>query len=323
MKPLFQLEIGRPGSSFAIEMARKIGLPEEVIANASAKAGSSYVDMEKYLQDIVRDKRYWSTKREQIKQREKKISDLNEKLELELQSIHKERKEILSQAKEEATRLLNESNAQIERTIREIKEAQADKEKTRHIREGLNQFKQQLAIPNNKATTRHKEKPVAPAGQTNRPLQVNDTVKLKGQETVGTILSLDETKNKAEVAFGAVKTVVSIKRLERAAPKQQKAASYTLFGESVQANRHEKMKYFKPEIDIRGFRGEEALYTVSHFIDEAIMVGASEVRILHGTGTGVLRQLVRDYLKTVDQVADFHDEHVQMGGTGITVVTFK
>jgi DNA mismatch repair protein MutS2 len=279
--------------------------------------------MERYLQDIVRDKRYWSNKRELIKQREKKISDLNEKLEQELQAIHTERREILSQAKEEATRLLNESNAKIERTIREIKEAQADKTKTRLIREELNQFKQQLAIPDKKPITKYKVKPVSLSEQTNLPLQINDTVKLKGQDTVGTIISLDKTKNKAEVAFGVVKTVVSIKRLERAAPQQNKIASFTLIGQSIHDSRHEKMKYFKPEIDIRGLRGEEALYTVSHFIDEAIMVGTSEVRILHGTGTGVLRQLVRDYLKTVDQVADFHDEHVQLGGAGITVVTLK
>jgi len=341
MRPLFTLEIGRPGSSFAIEIARKIGLPEEVIAEASAKVGSDYIDMDKFLQDIVRDKRYWENKRQNIRIQEKKLAELTEKYESELQDIGKQRKEIVSKAKADAERILSESNAKIENTIRGIKEAQAEKEKTRNLRKELQSFKEEvdnLDDTNDEKIARKiqkikrkeeekaKKKTESPKVNSTQTTIVpkkavfakNDTVRLKGQQTVGTILEIQDKK--AQVAFGVIKSTVSIDQLEHAIPKKEKENPYTTLGRKTSEDIHEKKLQFKQDIDVRGMRGDEALQAVMYFIDDAIMTGVSRVRILHGTGTGALRQLIRQYLGTVLGVAHYHDEHIQFGGTGITVV---
>lgn len=345
MRALFQLQIGNPGSSFAVEIARKIGLPEEVIADASEIVGSEYIQSDKYLQDIVRDKRYWETKRQNIRKREKQMEETIARYEKDIEELERSRKEILKKAKEAAEQLLQESNAKIENTIRTIKEAQAEKEMTRLARQELADFKEQVADIEKQSMEekiarkmdklrekqeRKKEKkaqqqkaPAQPAPVI-KPIAEDDYVRIKGQTSVGQVLEING-KN-AVVMFGLMKTNVKLDRLERTeAPQQNKALTKatTFVSSETQERMYEKKLNFKQDIDVRGMRGDEAIQAVTYFIDDAILVGVSRVRILHGTGTGILRTLIRQYLATVPGVAHFQDEHVQFGGAGITVVDLK
>lgn len=335
MQPLFKLSIGNPGSSFAVEIARKIGLPEDVIADASAKVGSDYIDMDKYLQDIVRDKRYWESKRQNIRQREKKLEEITARYEQDLEDVHKQRKEIMREAKEQAQRILAEANAQIENTIREIKEAQAEKEQTKLARKALEEFKASVGdaseeddkiarkmakLQERKERKKQKQKTPSQPAFNKDVIEVGDNVRLKGQTSAGTVMELQGKQ--AVVAFGMIKSTVKLEQLEKVSKGQIKreVQKSTFVSSQTSDEMHEKRLHFKQEIDVRGMRGDEALQTVTYFVDDAIQVGAGKVRILHGTGTGILRQLIRDYLRTVPGVKRFQDEHVQFGGAGITVV---
>lgn len=345
MRALFQLQIGNPGSSFAVEIARKIGLPEDVIADASEIVGSEYIQSDKYLQDIVRDKRYWETKRQNIRRREKQMEETIARYERELEELDRSRKEILKKAKEDAGRLLEESNARIENTIRTIKEAQAEKERTREVRQDLADFRRQVEEADKAAMEekiarkmdrlrekqeRRKERKERQGNEPSvqpvvkiKPIGAGDYVRIKGQTSVGQVMELNG-KN-AVVMFGLMKTNVKADRLERAdAPKQTNTmAKATFVSSETQDRMYEKKLNFKQDIDVRGMWGDEAVQAVTYFIDDAILVGVSRVRILHGTGSGILRTLIRQYLATVPGVADFKDEHVQFGGAGITVVDLK
>ena len=365
MQALFQLSIGQPGSSFAIEIARKTGLPEEVISDASEIVGRDYIQSDKYLQDIVRDKRYWEGKRQTIHQHEKSLEHKITRYEDELSEIERQRKEILRRAKEEAEELLNESNKKIENVIREIREAQAEKERTRLAREELNTFKEELDNIDTRANDEMIEKKIrqlqerkerrekrkaeklsrkeengkknenttaaanSPLSTLNSQLKVGDTVRIKGLTSVGTVESIDGKM--VTVIFGGMKTKMRAERLEHAEmPKQQTTKSEErnanivgAYGNASKDTRNvidNRKLNFKQDIDIRGMRGDEAINAVTYFIDDAILVGVSRVRILHGTGTGVLRQLIRQYLATIPNVSHYRDEHVQFGGAGITVV---
>lgn len=321
MQPLFVLQIGRPGSSFAVEIARKIGLPEDIIQAAVDKVGAEHVDYDKHLQDIARDKRYWETKRQKIRQQEKKLEETIARYQNEMDNINRTKKEIVSKAKQDAADLLKQSNSLIENTIRKIKEAQADKETTRKVRQELEEYKQQISDnPKPKAA---KSKPVKNKPQiknTERELAVGDTICLKGQSMNGTILEI-QGKN-ALVAIGALKSNVPLERLEYVSRTQLKKQTSATGARTSDEVKQRKLS-FKHDIDLRGMRADEALQAVMYFIDDAIMVGAGTVRILHGTGTGALRQVIRQYLSTVSGVASFHDEHVQFGGAGITVVELE
>ncbi len=336
MQPLFKLAIGNPGSSFAIEIARKIGLPEDVIAEASEKVGQDYINMDKYLQDIVRDKRYWESKRQNIRQREKRLEEVIARYEKELNEVNSQRKEIVKEAKAEAAQILSEANAKIENTIREIKEAQAEKERTKQARAGLQEFKERIGDKQEEddriarkmaklkeRSERKKQKQKTSVSFNRDVIEVGDNVRLKGQTTPGTVLEVQEKD--AVVAFGMIKSTVKLDRLEKVSKGQIKRdiQKSTFISEQTSDQMHEKRLRFKQEIDVRGMRGDEALQTVTYFIDDAIQVGAQQVRILHGTGSGILRQLIREYLRSVPGVRDFHDEHVQFGGAGITVVELE
>ncbi|EJW92146.1 recombination and DNA strand exchange inhibitor protein [gut metagenome] len=344
MQALFQLQIGNPGSSFAVEIARKIGLPEDVIADASEIVGSEYINADKYLQDIVRDKRYWEGKRQTIRQREKHMEETIARYQAEIEELQQSRKEIIRKAKEEAEQLLQESNARIENTIRTIKEAQAEKEKTRLVRQELADFRsslkeltakeqdEKIALKMQKLKEKQERKknkknepkrvaatPPAAPPQVN-PITVGEYVKIKGQSSVGQVM--DVSGKNAVVTFGSIKMTVKVDRLERsqAAPKTDAHTASTFISRQTHDQMYEKKLNFKQDIDVRGMRGDEALQAVTYFIDDAILVGMSRVRILHGTGTGILRTLIRQYLATVPGVRHFADEHVQFGGAGITVV---
>ncbi len=333
MQPLFQLSIGYPGSSFAIEIARKIGLDPQVIDDASAIVGSDYINMDKYLLDLVRDRKYWESKRHEVRQKEKKLDSLLEQYNERLKRIGDEHRQIIKDAKAEAREIVQQSNAQVERTIREIREMQAEKEKTKEVRRQLDEFKQRLEGSDGeesrqveqlkpkhqmrrKSTTPTKAEKTDP----NRPLQAGDNVVLKGQTSIGTILSVDEKY--AVVAFGALKTRVETSRLQRSNRKMERAQASSMSRQTTNDIR-ERQLHFKPEIDVRGMRGDEALQAITYFMDDAIQFEAKRVRILHGTGTGALRQLLRQYLLSLSGVRTAHDEDVRLGGAGITVVELE
>ena len=337
MKPLFQLSIGYPGSSFAIEIARKTGIPREVIDKASEIVGSDYINMDKYLLDIVRDRKYWENKRYDIHQKEKKINAIAEQYNERLEKLNHEYKSILKEARNEALDIIAQSNSQVERTIKDIKEVQAEKEKTRQVRQQLEEFKQRLAQedqaqglkeirplksinkPNKKEKT--KKTHITKKDDRNRPLQPGDSVLLKGgASTVGTIISLDEKY--AVVAFGSLKTRVEVSRLERTLRKAESREKPSITKSTADDIRHRQL-HFKTEIDVRGMRADEAVQAVTYFIDDAIQFMYKTVRILHGTGTGALREAIRQYLNTVNGVKNYHDEHVQLGGAGITIVNLE
>ncbi|HRU73055.1 MAG TPA: endonuclease MutS2 [Paludibacteraceae bacterium] len=314
LQPLFSLQIGRPGSSFAVEMSRKIGLPEDVIAAATEKIGAEHIDYDKNLQDAVRDKRYWEQKRQQIREKNKKLEALVADYELKTAEIKQKEKEIIRQAKQEAFDLLVAANAKIENAIRSIKEVKAEKESTKAVRQDLEAFKRTVSpkeqLPQ-KTTVRQKQ-----------TLSVGDSVRIKNQTAIGEIVDIQD-KN-IIVAFGQIKSKVNRSQIEKV-NRSEVRRNYrtTELGKIADENLSQRKLKFHPEIDMRGMRADEALQAVIYFMDDARMLGVHHVRILHGTGGGVLRQLVRDYLKTLSFVASFRDEHVQLGGSGITVVELE
>ena len=327
MQPLFQLRIGNPGSSFAIEIARKIGIPEDVIAEASELVGQNYISADKYLQDISRDKRYWETKRQEIHHKEKKLESTIQRYEDEFDRIHAQKHEIIAKAKAEAQQLLDSSNAKIERTIRDIKEAQAERERTKQVREKLTRFKDHVDTFHSATARREQRQEMKPqnqsvssakAPQQTIELVVGSYVKMKGQSITGRILKL--SGNEALVAFGSIQTNVKLNRLEPSQAPKAASREVTFVTSSTQDQICETTLNFTGEIDVRGLRGDECMQTISLYIDDALVANASRIRILHGTGNGILRKLIRQYLDTIPEVISYHDEHPQFGGAGITVV---
>lgn len=358
MRALFQLSIGRPGSSFAIEIARNIGLPEDVIRQASDIVGNDYIQSDKYLQDIVRDKRYWEGKRQTIHQREKEMDKTIQRYERAMEDMEQQRKEILRKAKEQAEELLRESNKKIENAIRDIRESQAEKAETRRIREELDAFKNDIKDIDTKATDkkiarkmqqiqqrkeRHAQRQAEKVQNQKRAaealrktsnevatdtqaINTGDTVRIKGLFSVGRVEATDGKM--ATVIFGDMRTKMRIDRLEYVQPTTateqtttERLQAYTISKETRETI-DDHRKNFHQDLDVRGMRGDEALSAVQYFIDDAILTGTSRVRILHGKGNGILRQLIRQYLDTVPNVTHYADEYVQFGGAGITVVDF-
>lgn len=327
LQPLYKLQIGIPGSSFAIEIARKIGLSEEVIAEASEKAGSAHIDLDKYVQDILRDKHYWENKRQQIRQKEKRLDELTARYEGDQNELKLQRKELINKAKSEAQQLLSEANATIENTIRRIKEAQADRETTREVRQEFEEFRNKLdEKPKSGKQPQENRQPKQDKPHKTHdkpkpePIRAGDRVKLAGHDSLGDVMEVDG-KN-VTVAFGNLKSTVKADRLEKVSRNKEKEIvrqKGALGSDSDEVLRQRKLN-FRQDIDVRGMRGDEALQAVQYFIDDALMMGVERVRILHGTGTGILRQLIRQYLGTIHGVNRYADEHVQLGGAGITVV---
>ncbi len=272
LRPLFQLSVGQAGSSFAIEIARQTGLPEDIIARAVEIVGSEHIDYDRQLQDIARDKRYWENKRQNIRQKEKHLEERITFYEQEIAGLKAKKKEIINEAKEQAQALLQQSNATIERTIREIKEAKADKQKTQQARQKVDKLKRQVApAPSNKDQ----------------------------QKTTGTQVLRDFR---------------DLKGMSQSLPSSQPAIIDTI--------RRTKLS-FQRQLDLRGMRADEAQEQLIAYMDSAIMVNAGEVSILHGTGTGALKQITRDYLQQLkrhNHIRDFYEGDVNHGGAGFTIV---
>ena len=312
MQPLFMLSIGTAGSSFAIEIARKIGLPDDVINAASKIVGEEQIDFDKHLQDVARDKRYWEQKRAKIKEEEKKLQSLTEHYDALVQDIKKKEKEIIRNAKEEASQIIKNSNAKIENTIRAIKESAADRNITQTERRELENFKKSL----------DKQLEKQPDIKQLKDFHKGERVRIKGQNIAGTI---DAVNGKtAIVFFGQIKSTVDVSKLEHLTASQlkemEKYSTNAVANAKKGFDMRERQLNFSQDIDVRGMRVDEALQAVIYFLDDAQMFNVSRVRILHGTGTGALKSAIRDYLYQSSIVKSFKDEHVQFGGAGITVV---
>ena len=349
IRPLFKLEQGKPGSSFAIEIARKIGLPEDIIRSASEKAGSDYINLEKQLREIARDRRYWSQKRDRIRQTDRKVEELESNYAAQLSRIRGERQMILQQAKAEAQRLIADANRTIENTIRTIREAQAEKETTRQARRELETFRgeveqadapmqnsaeveremerltRRMARREENRRRRAGEASAAPAKKPEPevlPIEVGSKVRIEGQEMPGVVQSIKGRK--AQVAFGQILTTVEVSRLTAVSNAEYKKAVRPVAPRTVVSVDIASRKLnFHDSVDVRGMRAAEALAVVQDLVDDALMVGVSGVTILHGKGTGALKEEIRRYLHTVPEVESVRDEHADRGGAGITVVTFK
>lgn len=345
MKPLFQLQIGKPGSSFAFEIARKIGLSEEILDEATEKLGKEHIDYDKHLREIVRDKQYWETKRLKIQETERKLDTLSSEYSNELSLVQKERNQIITEAKKEAQQLLDEANKLIENTIREIKESQAEKDKTREIRRNFIEHREKIdlveagrsikidqKIEKIKQKQNHAKKVKEQPKQESKIVKAlvysrGDKVKLKENGNVGEIIEID--KNKVVLALGNLMTTLTIDKIEpisnNEVKKIEKENRMVPKADSMRRinDMMEKKLVFKPDIDVRGQRAEEALSNLQSFIDEAIMLRQSTLRILHGKGYGILKEVIRNYLKSEPAVKSFRDEHIQLGGAGITVVELE
>ena len=347
IRPLFRLETGKPGSSFAIEIARKIGLPEQIIRSASEKVGSDHINIEKQLREIARDKRYWEQKRDRIRIADKKVDELEQRYKEQLERIRSERNEILGKAKQEAKELMKEANRQIENTIKTIRESQAERDLTRLARQELQEFREAVE---NDATDAERDEKVAremerlerrrarraerksgaaaekeqtlPEPPKPKVVEVGSKVRIEGQDMVGVVQSIKGKK--AQVAFGHILTTVDKERLMVVSNSEYREATRPVAPRTVIATEiSERRLNFSRTVDVRGMRVVEALEKVQDLVDDALMVGVDTVTVLHGKGTGALKEEIRAYLRTIPHIGSVRDEHEDMGGAGITVITFK
>ncbi|RAV98783.1 endonuclease MutS2 [Pseudochryseolinea flava] len=308
--PLYVLDIGKPGSSFALEIARKTGLPQSVLMEAEKLVGKDLAGFETLVRSLEKERVQLA---EKIKKMERQEADLKQSL-AKYQTLSSEletkKKEIIGKAKEEAANLLKDTNREIEKTIRHIRENQAQKTETLRVRKGLENLTKKV-----NTQQVQKEKPV----QQKEELKEGDRVKLLGQDSSGVILAI-QGKN-ATVQFGELKSVTKLDRLEKITGAVAKEMASRLTTSSL--NVHEKRSTFSNTLDIRGRRVDEVLSLVDQFMDTAILLGQSELKVLHGKGEGVLRKVVRDHLRRYKEVASISDEHIERGGDGITVVVLK
>ena len=360
--PMFKLEMGLPGNSFAFELARKMGMPEEVIKDAEARAGEEFVDIERNLRKIARNRKALDEKLERIRHTDKTLENITEKYQKELQQIKQTKKEILDQAKKEAEEIIKSANRQVENTIRTIKESQAEKETTQEARKELSGFMSLLAAKKEqqqkdkedyierkikqldarkerqkqrkaqKADEREAELAREQAAEQlrqdafrNAPLKVGEKVRVKENGMVGEVVKV--SAKAVVVVIGNISSKMPLDKVERITSNEYKSAvketSRTVSAVKVDSSISERKLQFKTEIDLRGARLNDALEQVTRYVDDAIMLGISSVRIIHGKGTGVLRDEIQKLLRTMPGVASAKDEHIQFGGSGVTIVTFE
>lgn len=307
LEPLFQLEIGRPGSSFALEIARKTGLPTKTIESAENIIGKELTGLDTLIKSVGEEKQALLKRQVILNQKEKQLSEALAKYEKLAAELEKRKKEIINSAKSEASFLLKETNREIEKTIRHIRENKAEKKETRKARLSLTAQVEKV--------TPSKTAPVV--GQQN--FQVGDSVRIIGQEVSGTVLAINGRK--AVVLFGNLRSTLKMSELIRS--DQVNMKDFNTPKKSYGLDLGRKQSEFVTTLDVRGKRAEEVVPVLDHFLDDAILLGHGELRILHGKGEGVLRKIIRDRLKTVKQVVSVKDEHVERGGDGITVVVLK
>jgi DNA mismatch repair protein MutS2 len=342
MEPTFLLETGIPGSSYAIEIAQRIGLPQVIIDRTKDKAGSDQTNIDKFLRRVLRDKKYWEKKRQQIRIQEKKLEEIIDKNVMELETLKLKKKQILESARKESEQLLQDVNKKIESTIRTIKESNADKDQTKlarkEIEEFKSEFKEKAQSENDEIARKYEhykrkqeERKARKAEKEKNKefefvkidetkINIGSKVRIKGQEVVGEVTDIGE-KN-AVVSFGNMYSSIDMEKLEKVTETEYKQQNRSAAA-GLHFNYNEKVINFKPYIDVRGDRVEEAVKKITELVDEAIMLDFKELKILHGKGNGVLRQYIRDYLRTISQVHSCYDEDIRFGGGGITIVKLK
>lgn len=360
--PLFKLEMGLPGNSFAFELARKMGLPEEIIKDAENRAGEEFVGIERNLRKIARNRRVLDEKIQKIRNTDKTLESITDKYQKELEDIRKKRQEIIDEAKREAEDIVKGANRQVEHTIRTIKEKQAEKSQTRKARADLQDFvnalaakkeqdqqdrdsyledklrkvnerqQRQLARKNRRATTEDQKRMNEEAEKSRMissfrsgPLQVGEKVRIKANGMVGEVSIVSDKA--VTVIIGNIKSKMPLDKVERITSNEYKSAvkaapKPVTQTTSMDSSISERKLNFKMELDVRGQRVNEALDNVMHYIDDAIMLNVSSVRIIHGKGTGALRDEIQRFLRATPGVVSAKDESVQFGGSGVTVVTF-
>lgn len=358
--PLFQLEMGLPGNSFAFELARKIGLPENVVKDAEQRAGEEFVGIERNLRRIARNRKALDEKLQKIKMTDKTLESITDKYEKELKDIKQRKQDILKEAQEEAEMIVKNANKEVEKTIRVIKEAQAEKAQTQDARKELQGFMN--ALQQKKAEEqknrdeyidrkleqlarrqeREKERKIRREGGPGReeearaaeaarldafrsgPLKVGEKVRIKDNGMVGEVSKIS---NKAvSVIVGNITTKLPLDKVERISSNEFKASVKEIFRPSspkIDSSINERKLNFRTELDVRGQRLSDAIDIVTHYVDDALMLGVNSVRIIHGKGTGILREEIQKYLRSIPGVASAKDEHIQFGGTGVTIVTFE
>lgn len=333
MQPLFQLAIGKPGSSFAFEIARKIGLSETLIENAINKTGRQQIDFEKQLQNLEVEKLTVQKKEQELKVADDFLSEMIDKYQRMTADLELSKKNTLAHAKMQAQKIIERANSAIERAIKEIKECKADKEQTRKVREEIKTIENEilaeplelLDIPT-KEDKKKKKKTISGNGDElvieHTPLQLGDNVRIKGQSAIGELI--EKANDDALVMFDAFKIKTSLSRLEKinkeSAQQWQKEKQSQKQKPKLSFDYQEKVQQFNPKLDIRGKKAEEAFGIIQQYIDEAILLSVHEVRILHGKGDGILRNILHNYLRSVPEIKDFYDERLEFGGHGITII---
>ena len=341
--PLFKLEIGFPGNSFAFELARKMGLPEQIVKDAEVRAGEDFVNMEKTLRRIVKGRRVLDEKIKKVKHAEGTLEGLTETYQMELETIREQKQQIIDNAKKEAESIVKGANKQVEKTIRDIKESGADKAKTKEARGELQGFLQ--ALENNKIKQqkthdeyinhkleqlkKHKkpantEEKIREEQFRNSPLKLGEKVRVKSNGMVGEVVMVSAKEIK--VVIGSIASKMTPDKVERISSNEYKQAvkkTVTPTYEKVDPAIKARKLNFSPEIDIRGERLAMALDIVTHYIDDAMMLGISTVRIIHGKGSGVLHEELQKYLKTIPGVSSVSDEDIRQGGSGVTIVNLE
>ena len=338
--PMFALETGLPGNSFAFELARKMRLPEAIVKDAESRAGEEFVGMEKNLRRIARNRRQLDEKLQKIKHTDKTLEGLTERYQQELEEIKAQRKDILDEARREAESIVKGAGAQVEKTIRVIRESGADKEQTKAARAELQGFigalqetktrqqKQRDDYLDRKISQLEKRRAKAPEKEAQsarqEPLKVGEKVKVRSNGLVGEVIRV--SGKSVTISVGNISSTMGAAALERISSNEFHDLSRKQFSrpqQRVDVSVSSRKLNFSPEIDIRGQRLSEALDTVMHYIDDAIMLGMGQVRIIHGKGTGVLHEEIQKYLRTVPGVASVSDEDVRIGGSGVTIVTLE
>ena len=327
MLPLYKLVTGRPGSSFTIEIARKIGFSKTLLQKIEKKADRRQLDFEEQLQQLEVDKKALEKKQAQMDLMDEHLAATLEKYQALYGDLQKEKKTILAEAKKESKAILKQSNRLIERAIKEIREHDAEKQKTQEIRKNIQQEITRLEKePRIEKPSRHKvveqqvaNKKVEKKVSKSIPLKTGDLVVVDGQNTVGSIALIKGKK--AKVDFDTMQMFIELNRLEKVSKTQErKLKKASVKSSNIAQDISEKSADFNPNIDVRGQRVDEALIQIQRFLDDAILLGVHQIHILHGKGTGALRQVIREYLQANPDVNRYYDEHIERGGHGITVV---
>jgi len=327
MIPLYKLVTGRPGSSFTIEIARKIGFSKSLLAKINEKADRRQLDFEEQIQQLEVDKKALEQKQKLMGLADEHLADTLEKYEQLYSDLQKEKKAIIAEAKKESKNILEQSNRLIEKTIKEIRENAAEKEKTQKLRSDIKEKIEQLeSMPIKEESGKHKlvckqvkNKKSATTVKKQAPIQNGDLVTVDGQNTVGTVALIKGKK--AKVIFDTMQLFIELNRLEKVSKTQERKLNRSQKSKSsVAENIAEKAIDFNPNIDVRGMRADEALIHIQRFLDDAVLLGVHQIHILHGKGTGALRQVIQEYLRANRDVSSYSDEHIERGGHGITIV---